>query len=41
MENEKKKIILPKKLQVQMMNFFTKTSIPRKMRENDRSTIKK
>jgi len=33
MENEKKKITLPKELQIQMLNFFMKTSIPRKMRE--------
>ena len=40
MENKKKKIILPKKLQIQMLNFFIKTSVPRKMRKIDKSTIK-
>jgi len=37
---ENKKITLPKKLQVQMLNFFIKTSIPRKMREKNKSSIK-
>ena len=34
MENKKEqdKIILPKELQVEMMKFFLKTSIPRKKR---------
>ncbi|MCL2841862.1 MAG: hypothetical protein FWE28_00110 [Oscillospiraceae bacterium] len=32
MENEKK-ITLPKELQIKMLKFFLKTSIPRKMRE--------
>ena len=44
MENEKerKKIVLPKELQIEMLKFFMKTSIPRKMRrENNKSTIKK
>ena len=44
MENQKKKIVLPKELQIKMLNFFMKTSIPRKMREErekDKSTIKK
>ena len=41
MENESKKIKLPKELQVKMLNFFMKTSIPRKMREKNRSSIKK
>jgi len=35
---EEKKITLPKELQIKMLNFFMKTSIPRKMR--DKSTIK-
>ena len=42
MENENKKITLPDKLQIQMLNFFMKTSIPRKMREqNNKPPIKK
>jgi len=41
METEKKKITLPKELQIKMLNFFMKTSMPRKMREQDKSTIKK
>ena len=41
MENEKKKIVLPKELQIQMLNFFMKTSIPRKMRNKGKSSIKK
>lgn len=46
-KNEKEKIALPKELQIKMLNFFMKTSIPRKMREEreqkqcDKSTIKK
>jgi len=43
-ENPKKKIVLSKELQIKMLNFFMKTSIPRKMREErekDKSTIKK
>ena len=32
MEN-KEKIVLPKELQIKMLNFFMKTSIPRKIRE--------
>lgn len=41
MEKEKK-IALPKELQIKMLNFFMKTSIPRKMRsKRDKSTIKK
>ena len=35
MGNESKKIVLPKELQVQMLNFFMKTSIPKKMREQN------
>lgn len=30
MDNENKKIVLPKELQIQMLKFFLKTSIPRK-----------
>jgi len=44
MENESKKITLPKELQIKMLNFFMRTSIPKKMREkkeHDKSTIKK
>ena len=40
MENENKKITLPKKLQIEMLNFFMKTSIPRKMREKEKPSIK-
>ena len=41
-KDENKKITLPKELQIKMLNFFMKTSIPRKMREErDKSTIKK
>ena len=31
MEDKNKKIELPKDLQIKMLNFFMKTSIPRKM----------
>jgi len=42
MENDNnKKIVLPKKLQIKMLNFFMKTSIPRKIREQNKSSIKK
>jgi len=45
MENEQKKKELPKELQIQMLHFFMKTSIPRKMREErekrNKPTIKK
>lgn len=30
MENEQKKIVLPKELQIRMLKFFLKMSIPRK-----------
>lgn len=40
MENEKKKIVLPKELQIKMLNFFLKTSIPRKKKATNKSTIK-
>jgi len=40
MGNENKKIILPKKLQVEMIKFFLKTSIPRKMREKNKSSMR-
>ncbi len=39
MENEHKKITLPKNLQKQMLNFFMKTSILRKKKSKDKSTI--
>ena len=41
MENENKKIRLPRELQIKMLKFFMKTSIPRKMREKNKSSIKK
>jgi len=47
MENQNKKEALPKELQIEMLNFFMKTSIPRKMREerekrnSNKSSIKK
>ena len=41
MKDEDKKIILPKELQIKMLNFFIKTSIPRKMREKNNPSIKK
>ena len=33
MEEKSTKIVLPKELQIQMLEFFLKTSIPRKKRE--------
>jgi len=33
MDEEKKKIILPEELQIEMMNFFMKTSIPKIKKE--------
>lgn len=41
MDKKNKKLTLPKELQVQMLNFFMKTSIPRgkKQKEKDKSTI--
>jgi len=33
MNEESNKITLPKELQIKMLEFFLKTSIPRKMRE--------
>ena len=45
MENKDKKIDLPKDLQIRMLQFFMKTSIPRKMKreqeEQKKSSIKK
>jgi len=40
-ESGNKKIELPKELQIEMLKFFLKTSIPRKMRNENKSTIKK
>ena len=40
-EKEKEKITLPKELQIRMLEFFLKTSIPRKMREEKKSSMKK
>lgn len=40
MEHEKKKIVIPRELQIKMLNFFLKTSIPRKKKELNESTIK-
>ena len=37
MENNDKKIVLPKDLQIRMLQFFMKTSIPRKMREEQKN----
>ncbi len=39
MKNEQKKITLPKSLQVKMLDFFMKTSIPRKKEAKDKSSI--
>ena len=39
-EKRNEKITLPKELQIRMLNFFMKTSIPRKMREQNKSSIK-
>lgn len=35
MSEENKKLILPKNLQVQMLNFFMKTSIKRSVKEKN------
>ena len=42
MEEKRERITLPKELQVQMLKFFLKTSIPRKKRQklNQPSEIK-
>jgi len=41
MEKEPEMITLPKDLQIKMIEFFMKTSIPRKMREkSDKAAIK-
>ena len=39
-KSENEKITLPKEVQIKMLSFFMKTSIPRKMREKDKSSIK-
>jgi len=39
--DEEKKIVLPEKLQVEMLQFFLKTSIPRIKREKDKNTQEK
>lgn len=36
---KEKKITLPKDLQIKMLNFFMKTSIPRKKKGKDKSSI--
>jgi len=38
-DEAKKKIILPEKLQEEMMKFFLKTSIPRKKMEQQASRL--
>jgi len=40
MEKELEKITLPKELQIKMLNFFLKTSIPKKLREKNNTSIK-
>ena len=39
--DEGKKIVLPEKLQIEMLQFFLKTSIPRIKREKDKTTQEK
>jgi hypothetical protein len=39
--DEGKKIVLPEKLQIEIWQFFLKTSIPRIKREKDKITQKK
>jgi hypothetical protein len=38
---EEKKIVLPEKLQIEMLQFFLQTSIPRIKREKEKSTQEK
>jgi len=38
---EVKKIVLPEKLQIEMLQFFLKTSIPRIKREKNKNTQEK
>jgi len=40
MKKADKKVALPKELQIKMLKFFMKTSIPRKMREKNNRSIK-
>lgn len=40
MENSDRKLKLPKKLQIQMLKFFLKTSIPRSKEKNPLSDKK-
>jgi hypothetical protein len=37
-KEEQKKIVLPKEVQIRMMKFFLKTSIPKKKREEQEKT---
>jgi len=39
--NEEKKIVLPEKLQIEMLQFFLKTSILRIKREKNKTTQEK
>jgi len=39
--DEEKKIVLPEKLQIEIWQFFLKTSIPRIKREKDKNTQEK
>lgn len=40
MENSQEKIKLPRELQLKMLNFFIKTSVPRNKLKNNKSSIK-
>jgi|GEM_PF-3061156 len=39
--NSDGKIVLPKELQIKMLEFFMRTSIPRKMREDKKAEAEK
>ena len=39
MNEEKKKITLPENIQIEMLKFFLKTSIPRKKRRQEQEQI--
>jgi hypothetical protein len=39
--DEREKIVLPEKLQIEMLQFFLKTSIPRIKREKEKTTQEK
>lgn len=39
MEEENKKLQLPKNLQLQMINFFLKTSIPKSIKEKQNNPL--